>query len=186
MKAASGKHPVGTAFFVRPEDHPDDPISPASVRLDELPIFASTNNERIINIKNQAIMKIIFPFDYFSDNIEKFSMPGVTVRNNAGAKVRILCVDAEITGYPVVGVTEHDDPELNSADSYTAEGKYIGDEDSNMDLFVEVDSETARLTYGVNPFSAAIIASILFGDPSKYTKQELSQIMELSLALSAE
>ena len=115
-------------------------------------------------------MKIIFPFEYFSDDIEKFSMPGVTVRNNDGAKVRILCVDAEITGYPVVGVAEHDDPELNSADSYTAEGKYIGDEDSNMDLFVEVDSETARLTYGVNPFSAAVIASILFGDPSKYTK----------------
>ena len=135
-------------------------------------------------------MKVIVPFESFMDEPSILNEPEITVRDGKGRKVRIICTDAEITDYPVVGIVEHEDPSRNHLRTYTKDGKYMSggspDELSENDLQVEVDNDAVTERTGVDPLKAAVFASAMFGDIKQYTPEELELISLLSLAVAAE
>ena len=132
-------------------------------------------------------MKVIIPFESLVDEPSILNESEITVRNGNGDKVRILCTDANIPGYPVVGVVEHDEPDDNYTETYTLKGHRIEDgmEDEG-DLIVEVDNDAVTEKMGVDPLKAAMFAAAMFGDTKQYSPEELELISLLSLAITAE
>lgn len=132
-------------------------------------------------------MKVIFPFESMVDEPSILNEPEITVRNKQGDKVHILCTDANIPGYPVVGIVEHDDPDDNYTETYALKGhKYEDSVDDDSDLIVEVDNDAITKNTGVDPLKAAMFAAAVFGDTKQYTPEELKLISLLSLMIAAE
>lgn len=131
-------------------------------------------------------MKVTIPFESFMDEPSILNEPEITVRDKQGNKVRILCTDANIPGYPVVGIVEHDNPEENYTETYTREGHQFKDHGSDGDLVVEVDNDAFTEKMGVDPLKAAVFAAAMFGDTKQYTPEELEFITLLSLMFAAE
>lgn len=131
-------------------------------------------------------MKVTIPFSYFMSEPSLFNQPEITVRNKQGDKVRILCTDAEIPGFPVVGIVEHDNLDDNYTEIYTEEGQYTHSGESEHDLVVEVDNDAITKKTGVDPLKAAMFASRVFGDTSQYSPEELDLISMISLMFAAE
>lgn len=132
-------------------------------------------------------MKVIIPFESLVDEPSILNEPEITVRNKQGDKVRILCTDANIPGYPVVGVVECDDPDDNFTETYTRKGHMIQDDvEDDGDLIVEVDNDAVTKKMGVDPLKAAMFAAAMFGDTKQYSPEELELISLLSLAIAAE
>ena len=131
-------------------------------------------------------MKVIIPFESLVDEPSILNEPEITVRNKQGDKVRILCTDGSIPDFPVVGIVEHDDPDDNYLESYTREGHYTTDGESDNDLVVEVDNDAVTEKMGVDPLKAAMFAAAMFGDTKQYSPEELEFISLLSLAIAAE
>jgi hypothetical protein len=134
--------------------------------------------------------KVIMPFGLFMQDPSMLQKPEITVRNKRGEKVRIVCVDANIPDYPVVGIVEVDknDPAgdyTNYAETYTKEGRFTTESESDEDLEVEVDNDAIIRRFGVDPLAAASIASVVFGDPKQYLQEELNVISRLVLATTA-
>lgn len=132
-------------------------------------------------------MKVTIPFE--SSLVDELPLDEleITVRNKLGDKVRILCTDGSIPGYPVVGIVEHDDPEDNYLESYTRKGHmFKGDKDNSGDLVIEVDNDAITEKTGVDPRKAARFAAAMFGDPTRYSPKELELITMFSLLATAE
>lgn len=129
--------------------------------------------------------KVIMPFGLFMQDPSVLQKPEITVRNKRGEKVRIVCVDANIPDYPVVGIVEEDNPDDNFVATYTEEGHYTTSGESDNDLMVEVDNDAITRRFGVDPLAAASIASVVFGDPKQYSQEELGAISRLVLATTA-
>lgn len=129
-------------------------------------------------------MKVTIPFSYYMNTPSLFNHPEITVRNKQGNKVRILCTDANIPGFPVVGVVEHDKPDDNYTGTYSEEGRFTLGE-SDEDLVVEVDNDAITKKTGVDLFEAVILASTMFGDLRQYSPEELDLIAMISLAFVA-
>ena len=131
-------------------------------------------------------MKVTIPFSYFMSEPSLFNQPEITVRNKQGDKVRILCTDSNISGFPVVGIVEHDNPDDNYTETYTEEGRYTSLGESEDDLVVEVDNDAVTKKTGIDPLKAAMFASRVFGDSSQYSPEELNLISMISLVFAAE
>lgn len=132
-------------------------------------------------------MKVIIPFESLVDEPSILNEPEITVRNKQGDKVRILCTDGSIPGYPVVGIVECDDPDDNYTETYTRKGHDIEDGfEDDGDLIVEVDNDAITENMGVDPLRAAMFAAAVFGDTKQYTPEELELISLLSLMVAAE
>lgn len=132
-------------------------------------------------------MKVTIPFELFMNEPSMFDEPEITVRNGNGDKVRIVCTDANIPGYPVVGVVECDDPNDNYAESYTLKGHLVHDDMDNVgDLVIEVDNDAITEKLGVDPLKAAMFAAAMFGDTKQYSPEELELISMFSLLATAE
>lgn len=132
-------------------------------------------------------MKVTIPFESFVEEPSILNQPEITVRNGNGDKVRILCTDADIPGYPVVGVVEHDDPDDNYTETYTLKGRVVQDDMVDVgDLVIEVDNDAVTEKTGVDPLKAAVFAAAMFGDSKQYTPEELELISMISLAIAAE
>lgn len=132
-------------------------------------------------------MKVTIPFESFIDEPSMFNEPEITVRNGNGDKVRILCTDANIPGYPVVGVVECEDPDDNYTETYTLKGHLIQDDmDDSGDLVIEVDNDAFTEKMGVDPLKAAVFAAAMFGDTKQYSPEELELISMFSLLATAE
>lgn len=131
--------------------------------------------------------KVIIPFETMMKDPSLLlqNQPEITVRNKQGEKVRIVCVDANIPGYPVVGIVEEDDPEYNHPETYTKEGRYTTEGEDNEDLVVEIDNDAITRRFGVDPLAAAAIASAVFGDPRQYSREELGTIAQIVLSAAA-
>jgi hypothetical protein len=130
-------------------------------------------------------MKVTIPFSYFMSEPSLLNQPEITVRNKQGDKVRILCTDGNIPGFPVVGIVEHDNPDDNYTETYTGEGQYVASGESDDDLVVEVDNDAITKKTGVDPLKAAVFASRVFGDTDQYSPEELELISMISLAFAA-
>lgn len=132
-------------------------------------------------------MKVIIPFESLVDEPSILNEPEITVRNKQGDKVRILCTDGSIPGYPVVGIVECDDPDDNYTETYTLKGHSIQDDfDDDGDLIVEVDNDAITKNMGVDPLKAAMFAAAVFGDTKQYTPEEMELISLFSLMVAAE
>lgn len=132
-------------------------------------------------------MKAIIPFESLVDEPSILNEPEITVRNGKGDKVRILCTDGNIPGYPVVGIVEHDDPDDNYIETYNLKGHRVEDGmDDDRDLIVEVDSDAVTERFGFDPLRAAIFAAAMFGDTKQYSQDELEIISLISLAAAIE
>lgn len=131
-------------------------------------------------------MKVIIPFESLVDEPSILNEPEITVRNKQGDKVRILCTDGSIQDFPVVGIVEFDDPRNNYTETYTREGHFTTDGESDSDLIVEVDNDAFTERMGVDPLKAAIFAAAMFGDTKQYSPEELEFISLLSLMIAAE
>ena len=131
-------------------------------------------------------MKVTIPFSYFMSEPSLFNQPEITVRNKQGDKVRILCTDSNISGFPVVGIVEHDNPDDNYTETYTEEGRYTSLGESEDDLVVEVDNDAVTERFGFDPLRAAIFAAAMFGDTKQYSPEELEVISLFSLMIAAE
>lgn len=132
-------------------------------------------------------MKVTIPFESVVDEPSILNEPEITVRNKYGDKVRVLCTDANIPGYPVVGIVEYDDPDDNYTETYTLKGHRIEDGmDDNGDLIVEVDNDAITEKFGFDPLKASVFAAALFGDAKQYSPEELELISLLSLMIAAE
>lgn len=132
-------------------------------------------------------MKVTIPFESFMDEPSILNEPEITVRNGNGDKVRILCTDANIPGYPVVGIVEHDDPEDNYTETYTLKGHIFEDGMNDVgDLVIEVDNDAITEKLGVDPLKAAMFAAAMFGDTKQYSPEELEIISMFSLLATAE
>lgn len=132
-------------------------------------------------------MKVTIPFASLVDEPSILNEPEITVRNGNGDKVRILCTDANIPGYPVVGVVECDEPDDNYTETYTLKGHIIEDDiEDDGDLIVEVDNDAITEKMGVDPLKAAMFAAAVFGDTKQYSPEELELISMISLAIAAE
>lgn len=131
--------------------------------------------------------KVIIPFGIMMKDPSLLlqNRPEITVRNKYGEKVRIVCVDANIPNYPVVGIVEHDDRACNNPETYTKEGRYSVNRETDDDLVVEVDNDALTRRFGVDPLAAAAIASIVFGDPRQYSREELDVIGQITLAAAS-
>lgn len=132
-------------------------------------------------------MKVIIPFE--SSLVDELPLDEleITVRNKLGDKVRILCTDGSIPGYPVVGIVEHDDPEDNYPETYTRKGHvFKGDKDNGGDLVIEVDNDAITEKTGVDPLKATRFATAMFGDTTRYSPKELELITMFSLLATAE
>lgn len=132
--------------------------------------------------------KVIIPFESMMKDPSLLlqNQPEITVRNKQGEKVRITCVDANIRDYPVVGIVEcKNDPKDNHVETYTKEGHYYNDGESDEDLIVEVNNDAITKRFGVDPLAAAAISSAVFGDPRQYSQEELRLISRLTLAATA-
>lgn len=133
-------------------------------------------------------MKVTIPFSYFMNEPSLFNQPEITVRNKQGKKVRILCTDANIPDYPVVGIVE-EDPEYNHynhPETYTKEGRYTAESEGSDDLVVEVDNDAVTEKTGFDPLKAALFATAVFGDSKQYSPEELELISMISLTFAAE
>lgn len=134
-------------------------------------------------------MKVTIPFESsLVDELSILNQPEITVRNKLGDKVRILCTDGSIPGYPVVGIVEHDDPEDNYPESYTRKGGYMfnGDKDNSWDLVIEVDTDAIAEKTGFDPLKAARFATAMFGDATRCSPEKLELITMFSLLATAE
>lgn len=132
-------------------------------------------------------MKVTIPFESLVDDLSILNEPEITVRDGNGDKVRILCTDGSIPGYPVVGIVEHDDPDDNYAETYTLKGHLVADDmNDDGDLVVEVDNDAVTERFGFDPLKAAMFAAAVFGDTKQYSPEELEFISLLSLAIAAE
>ena len=132
-------------------------------------------------------MKVTIPFESFMDEPSILNEPEITVRNGNGDKVRILCTDANIPGYPVVGVVECDDPNDNYVETYTLKGHLVEDGMDNVgDLVIEVDNDAITEKLGVDPLKAAMFAAVMFGDTKQYSPEELELISMFSLLATVE
>ena len=132
-------------------------------------------------------MKVTIPFESLVDEPSILNEPEITVRNGKGDKVRILCTDGNIPGYPVVGIVEHDDPDNNYTETYTLKGHRVEDGmDDDGDLVVEVDNDAVTERFGFDPLRAAIFAAAMFGDTKQYSPEELEVISLFSLMIAAE
>lgn len=131
-------------------------------------------------------MKVTIPFSHFVSEPSLLNEPEITVRNKQGDKVRILCTNGSIPDYPVVGIVEGDHPESNYVETYTEEGHFTTDGESDNDLVVEVDNDAVTKRMGVDPLKAAMFASRVFGDSSQYSPEELELISMISLLFAAE
>lgn len=133
-------------------------------------------------------MKVTIPFSCFMSEPSMFNQPEITVRDKHGIKVRILCTDANIPDYPVVGIVEphEDNPVGNYIETYTEEGHCIMDGETDNDLVVEVDNDAVIKKTGFDPLKAAVFASTMFGDAKQYSPEELELISMISLLFAAE
>lgn len=132
-------------------------------------------------------MKVTIPFESLVDEPSILNEPEITVRNKYGDKVRVLCTDGSIPGYPVVGIVECDDPDNNYTECYTQKGHRIEDDmDDNGDLIVEVDNDALTEKMGADPMKAAVFAALMFGDTKQYSPEELELISLISLAFATE
>lgn len=132
-------------------------------------------------------MKVTIPFESFVDEPSILNKPEITVRNGRGDKVRILCTDGNIPGYPVVGIVEHDDPDDNYTETYTLKGHLVEDgTNDDGDLVIEVDNDAVTEKMGVDPLKAAMFAAAMFGDTKQYSPEELELISIFSLLATAE
>ena len=77
------------------------------------------------------------------------------------------------------------DPKDNHVETYTKEGHYYNDGESDEDLIVEVNNDAITKRFGVDPLAAAAISSAVFGDPRQYSQEELRLISRLTLAATA-
>lgn len=131
-------------------------------------------------------MKVTIPFESLVDDFSILNEPEITVRNGKGDKVRILCTDGNIPGYPVVGIVEHDDPDNNYAETYTLKGHLVEDNmNDDGDLVIEVDNDAVTERFGFDPLKAAMFAAAMFGDAKQYSPEELEFISLLSLMIAA-
>lgn len=99
----------------------------------------------------------------------------ITVKNRAGRKVRVLCIDAglneeqEIVGIdPAIGVT-----------TYNIKGKFYNTGESEYDLHLEYDLKLAKEKFGYDVLAAVLMANDVFGDPDQYGPAEQKMIMEM-------
>lgn len=132
-------------------------------------------------------MKVTIPFESLVDEPSLLNEPEITVHNKLGDKVRIICTDGSIPGYPIVGIVEHDDPDDNCIETYTRKGRCIEDDMEDLgDLVVEVDNDAVTKRFGADPLRAAMFAAAMFGDIKQYSPEELELISLISLAIAAE
>lgn len=131
-------------------------------------------------------MKVTIPFESLVDEPSILNEPEITVRNKQGNKVRILCTDGSIPGYPVVGIVECENPDDNYTETYTLKGHRLTDDVQDDDLIVEVDNDAITEKMGADPMKAAMFAALMFGDTKQYTPEELELIRLFSLAFTAE
>ena len=132
-------------------------------------------------------MKVTIPFESLVDDLSILNEPEITVRNGKGDKVRILCTDGNIPGYPVVGIVEHDDPDNNYTETYTLKGHLVEDGmNDDGDLVIEVDNDAVTERFGFDPLKAAMFAAAMFGDAKQYSPEELEFISLLSFMVAAE
>jgi hypothetical protein len=134
------------------------------------------NNDKDNKNQSNKIVNIKFDPSYAMGPLVDQGV--VTVKDRAGNKIRVLCIDAGLSGkqevvgiHPKIGVT-----------TYNIKGEYESDE-SEYDLHLEYKLGLAKEKFGYDVLAAIGFANGVFGDPDQYSPMEQKMIMEMCVML---
>ena len=112
----------------------------------------------------------------FEPQLASINAPEIETKTRDGRPARVVCIDAN-DRFPVVAIVDgqalHFDKNGHSEDS------------PDLDLHFDVDNDAITKRFGCDPFAAAALATLMFGDPKQYSPEELEMISMISLGMTA-
>lgn len=103
----------------------------------------------------------------------------IMVKDRAGRKVRILCIDAGLNDkQEVVGIH----PEVDTV-TYNIKGYFYNSGESEYDLHLEYNLELAKKKFGYDVLGAILMANNVFGDPDQYGPADQEMIIVMCAVL---